>query len=195
MKPTLMIHEVQDFYLDLPLEDYILTFDDGLYSQFQYWNHFKKLKTEKIFFISSGIICNENQSQDFISCVAAHKKAQQGNFENYMTVEQIKELQSDTNTIVGGHSHNHIRLNSFSKLFERVEYIKQDTEQMIQWFDKNLEQFPSHFCFPYNEDLDGIYSGLLKKRGITHLYSNERIPIERLLHNDIPLDSPYILQV
>jgi len=161
MKPTLMIHEVQDFYLDLPLEDYILTFDDGLYSQFQYWNHFKKLKTEKIF----------------------------------MTVEQIKELQSDTNTIVGGHSHNHIRLNSFSKLFERVEYIKQDTEQMIQWFDKNLEQFPSHFCFPYNEDLDGIYSGLLKKRGITHLYSNERIPIERLLHNDIPLDSPYILQV
>jgi len=189
-----MMHEIQESYLDLPLEDYILTFDDGLYSQFYYWEHFKSLNTQKIFFISSSIVCTGNQSQEFISCVQAHEKARVGNFENYMTVEQILQLQSDPLTVIGGHSHSHIRLNTFSNLVERVEYIKHDTEQMVKWFDETLAQFPSHFCFPYNEDMDGLYAALLKKRGITNLYGSGRIPIETLLHSDIPLDSPYILQ-
>lgn len=195
MKPVLMIHEIQESYLDLPLEEYVLTFDDGLYTQYKYWDYLKQLKTEKIFFISSGIVCIENQTTEFVGCVTAHKKAQEGNYENYMTVEQIQELQSDPLTVIGGHSHSHVRLNTFSSLFERVGYIVQDTEQMIKWFEQTLAQFPSHFCFPYNEDMDGLYSALLKKQGITHLYGSERIPIERLLHKDIPLDSPYTLQV
>ena len=64
MKPILMIHEFKDTFLNLPLEDYILTFDDGLYTQYKFFNEIKKIKTEKYFFISSGIICPEYENQD-----------------------------------------------------------------------------------------------------------------------------------
>ena len=35
MKPVLMLHEFKEEFLDLPLENYILTFDDGLYTQYK----------------------------------------------------------------------------------------------------------------------------------------------------------------
>ena len=37
MKPILMIHEFKEDFLNLNLEDYILTFDDGLYTQYLFF--------------------------------------------------------------------------------------------------------------------------------------------------------------
>ena len=42
MKPVLMIHEFKKEFLDLPLKDYILTFDDGLYTVYKFFNKIKK---------------------------------------------------------------------------------------------------------------------------------------------------------
>lgn len=189
MKPVLMIHEVREWMLELPLQDYILTFDDGLYSQYYYNEYFKKLTTQRIYYISSGIVSSGQQSKEFLTCVQAHVKARQGVFEDYMTLEQIKELMKDPNVIIGAHSHSHSRLDNFKSLAEKVAYINQDTAQMIAWFEDNLGFSPTHFCFPYNEDPHGLYKGLVKKFGITNCVGPGRIPIETLQHNQNQLGS------
>lgn len=193
MKPLLMIHEVREWMFDLPLNDYILTFDDGLYSQYYYNDCFKKLTTQRIYYISSGIVNTGKQNLDFPTCVEAHKKARNNNFEDYMAVEQIKELMQDPNVIIGAHSHSHTRLDNFKSLAEKVDYINQDTEEMIQWFETNLGFRPTHFCFPYNEDPHGLYKGLIKKFGITNCVGSGRTPIETLRHSVSQPDSLDIL--
>lgn len=181
MKPVLMIHEVNESMFSLPLEDYILTFDDGLYSQFYYFDQFKSIPTQKIYFISSNITCDSTQSLEFPTCSEAHKKAFAGNKEDYMTVDQIKELMQDPLVSIGAHSHSHTRLCHYSKIIEKMTHIKQDTELMLAWFKDNLNLVPNKFCFPYNEDFDGIYRGLLKKYGFIDFYGSERIAIESLV--------------
>lgn len=183
MKSTLMIHECQKEFIKLPLVDYVLTFDDGLYSQYAFYQEIKHIQTPKIFFISSGIICDSTQSVDLIACDVAHKKAHSGNRENYMTLEQLTELIDDPWVTIGGHSHAHARLSNFDGLAAKTAHIQQDTEQMISWFEKNLKHKPISFCFPYNDDLNGLYKGLLRKWGFVNFYGSERIPIETLLRD------------
>lgn len=191
-KNVLMIHEARAEFAQLPLEDYLLTFDDGLYSQYVFYNEIKHINTPKIFFVSSGIICADNQSTEFITCRDAHQKAFNGNYENYMTVEQIKYMMQDPLVSIGAHSHSHTRLNKFSTLAEKVAYIKSDAEKTVAWFEQNLGFAPTKFCFPYNEDLDGLYKGLLTKYGFTEFYGSGRIPVETLLRME---DRPDTLDI
>lgn len=180
-KPVLMIHEMRHQFFTLPLENYTLTFDDGLYSQYYYWPQLREIPTEKIFFISSGIVCgNERQSLGFPNSRVAHQKAFDGIFEDYMTVEQIRELMADPLTSVGGHGHNHTHLSKIKQKTGKIQYLLKDTDQMIQWFEQNLGSAPTKFCFPYNDDLDGMYQAVLRQRGIKEFYGRERIPIEKL---------------
>jgi hypothetical protein len=181
MKPVLMIHEVRECMFDLPLEKYTLTFDDGLYSQYFYFDRFKQIPTEKIYFISSDIICNSLQSTEFPPCSKAHKKAFTGNKEDYMTLAQIKELMQDPLVNIGGHSHSHNRLSAYDKLIEKIQHIKNDTELMLEWFETNLNFRPTKFCFPYNEDYQGIYQSLLKTYGFKEFYGSERMSVEYLM--------------
>ncbi|WP_408098574.1 polysaccharide deacetylase family protein [Peredibacter sp. HCB2-198] len=180
MKPVLMIHEVREWMLDLPLEDYILTFDDGLYSQYFYFDHFKKLKTEKYFFISTNIVCPEHvaQSNDFPTCEDAHKSF----FENqstshYMKWSQIKEIYQTPNCFIGGHSHNHHRHDekSIEKLYQN---LNSDTEAMLSEFAKQGMKVES-FCYPYNKQYV-LYETLLKKKEFKIFFGDERIAIESL---------------
>ena len=181
MKPVLMIHEIREEMFDLPLENYILTFDDGLYGHYCYYPKFAKISTEKIYFISSGIICKGQQNLLFPSSKEAHEKAFNGNFEDFMTVEQIQELMKDPLVSIGAHGHSHKDLDLFDKLFDKVRHIQSDTDQMIEWFEKTLSFKPTKFCYPYNNDLDQLYPTLLKKKGFTEFYGRSRIPIESLL--------------
>jgi peptidoglycan/xylan/chitin deacetylase (PgdA/CDA1 family) len=174
MKPVLMIHEITDQLFDYPLENYILTFDDGLYSQYYYYDKFKEIDTQKIFFISSNIICKDNQSIEFPSCNLAHQKAFSGNTEDYMTVSQIKDLMNDPLVSIGGHSHYHKNL-SAERSVEKIKHLINDTKLMIGWFENNLGFSPTKFCFPYNNDYNGVYRGILHNYGIREFYGKERI--------------------
>lgn len=177
MKPVLMIHEVRESIFDLPLADYVLTFDDGLYSQYCYFKEFRKIDTPKLFFISSGIVCEDGkQSTDFPTCDEAHMKAFTGNKEDYMTVAQIKELMLDPQVTIGGHSHSHVDLKTLQGLSARMAHIMKDTTEMLVWFDSNLNLRPTSFCFPYNNSIDQLYSAALKNFGFKHFYGHERIP-------------------
>ena len=172
-----MIHAVNEALLGLSLEDFILTFDDGLFSQFYYWPEIQKLNTEKYFFISSGIISSGQQNLNFPSSSEAHEKARQGNFEDFMTVEQIKTLMSDPQVTIGGHGHAHINLSNVLSLKEKIDIIKDDTEKMFAWFENNLNFKPTTFCFPYNNSERDVYTAILKSYGVTNFFGQERVAI------------------
>lgn len=179
-KTVLMIHTIRDEFLNCKLKNHILTFDDGLYNHFYYYPKIKKIQTEKIFFISTNIICDGNQSINFIKSEECHKKAFIGIKEDFMTLKQIKYLSEEENVFIGGHSHFHKNLKVLSKLSDKINHIKQDTELMLDWFHKNLNLFPKKFCFPYNDDLNGLYSSILKSYGISEFYGKERLAIENI---------------
>lgn len=188
-KQILMIHEVDERLFDLPLSDYILTFDDGLYSQYQYIERLSEINTVKIFYISSNILCSGAQSTEIVSSEEAHRKAFQfGNTENFMTLDQVKHLMTFPQVYVGGHSHSHSDLRRL-KIVERLTHMRKDTEAMIAWFQDNLGFRPSKFCFPYNDNSDGLYDALLKQYGITECHGRERIPVEMLLRKLPQLES------
>ena len=180
MKPILMIHEFHDWMKRLPLKDYILTFDDGLFSQYYYFNFLKKIPTEKIFFISTNIIHSENspQSTEFPSCQEAHKEYfNTGNTCHYMNWEQIKEIHQTPSCHIGGHSHKHLRYDNLG-IKELYINLKQDTQEMIREFNHQDIKI-KHFCYPYNIQYP-LYQKILEQYGVQFFFGNERIPIESI---------------
>jgi hypothetical protein len=109
-KPVLMIHKIEKNSIVPKLKDFVLTFDDGLYNHFYYYPKIEEIETEKIFFVSTNIICKGKQSKKFISSEKCHKKAFEGNYEDFMNVDQISYLSTRKNVIIGGHSHFHKNL-------------------------------------------------------------------------------------
>jgi peptidoglycan/xylan/chitin deacetylase (PgdA/CDA1 family) len=179
-KPVLMIHKIEEDMFNLPLHKYILTFDDGLYNHYHYKDRLAKISTKKIFFVSSNIVCMGSQNHSFTSSSAAHDKAKQGLFEDFMTIAQIKELAATPDMEIGCHSHYHRNIDLLSTLSEKIKFIKEDTQLSLQWFH-NIGIIPTKFCFPYNNDMQGLYRLAIQDQ-FTEFYGRERIPVETLLH-------------
>lgn len=174
----LMIHEIEPWMLDLDLSEYDeITFDDGLYTQYKHYKHFLKFNKPLIFFISTNIICREQQNTNLISCSEAHKLFFEKNDNSYyMTWEQIQEIYSTSNCYIGGHSHNHNQYtdNNIRDLYFK---LKSDTESMIIEFQKQNINI-TKFCFPYNKEYP-LYKQILLDSEITEFYCNERIELKR----------------
>jgi len=179
-KPILMIHKISDWMLKLPLEDYTLTFDDGLYNHYYYLEKLRKLKTEKIFFISTHIVNDEtyDQSLEFPESACAHEYFfKTGNKNHFMNWKQIKEISQTENCFIGGHSHSHRQIRDLS-LTETYQHLSIDLVKMLEEFEKHRIKI-NHFCYPYNVE-HFIYREILTKNGITNFYGKERIDIESL---------------
>lgn len=176
---VLMVHEVSEWMLDLDLSSFdLITFDDGLYSQYYYHKEFLKYNIPMIFFISTNIIGTEHQSMEFPNCVEAHEKFfLTGDTSDYMNWNQIKTLHSTENCKIGGHSHQHIKYN-YDKIKELYLEINDDTSRMLSEFlahDIKIEDF----CHPYNIVIP-FRKGILNRYGIFNFYGEERIAIETL---------------
>ena len=175
MTKVVMIHEITPEVLQKDLSGFdIITFDDGLYTQYLNHKHFAKFNKKMIFFISTSIIRPENvvPSSDVLYCGLAHERAFKGNFENYMSWDEILELSKLYE--IGGHSDKHIKFKNSLKSYPE---FKKDTESMISKFNEHNLRINS-FCLPYNQD-NTLYTAYLKKLGFT-VYSVERIAIERI---------------
>ena len=173
MKPILMIHEVAGWMFDLPLHDYTLTFDDGLYTQYIHFDKIKNIDTDKIFFISTGTVATEQtkQSDEFIQCHAAHHKLfESSDLSHYMNWSQIQEIAKAPRCEIGAHSHGHIRHTGFNTLH--------DTRLMLKLFHENALN-PTSFCFPYNDDNE-VYKCILERYGFNKFYGKERTDINEL---------------
>lgn len=185
-KPVLMIHAMSEDMFSLPLHEYTLTFDDGLYSQWKYFDRLAEIDTDKLFFVSTAFICHEKQTTDVVPSSVAHTKARQGNFEDFMTVDQIRQITETPRCFIGGHGHLHLRLAELPRFVDRIKAADDDLAQMLDEMQKLVGNVPTSFCFPYNYDIGGMYQALLKRRGIVEWYGRERTPIETLLHIPYP---------
>lgn len=179
-----MIHEFSEDMLNLPLEKFILTFDDGLYTQYKYLSELKKIPTKKIFFISTGIVRPDDvePSDTFIKCELAHYKAFKGNFENYMSWEEIMEIHLTPNCEIGGHGHAHLRLEDIKSTRDRYNAIDKDCKEMFKQFKANGINI-SKFCYPYNYE-DHLLKGVLQRKGIKEFFGDERTAIEYIQLKD-----------
>lgn len=177
-KPILMIHEFKSCFLKLPLEQYTLTFDDGLYSQYKYIDELIKTDTDKIFFISSNIVCDEqcNQSPEEISCVYAHEKSRRGDFSNYMKWSQLHEIQSHDRCFIGAHGHDHIK-----DITDSVKLMINDTKQMYsKFYYHGMGSACEMFCFPYNQESE-LYKRILSTKAKTkYFYGRNRVDINEI---------------
>lgn len=178
---VLQIHEVKDWMLKLDLSDFdILTFDDGLFSQYIHHEHFSKFGKPMYFFITSGIVCDDARQQPLcaISCDEAHEEYfRYGSKIYYMTWDQIKEINSKTNYFIGGHSHTHPILRGMPIQIQKA-IAEEESINMLNEF-KNQGIAIHSFCYPYNFEALG-YKYYLSKFGINKFFGKERTPIEEL---------------
>jgi len=115
MKPYLMIHDIRKEYFDLDLDQYRLTFDDGLFSQYYYFPLLKNHPRELTFFITTSFIqpgpARRQYAGEYLSHLKTKKYAYrafiENRFDHFMTLEEIQELSAQSNVHIGVHSHFH----------------------------------------------------------------------------------------
>ena len=112
---TLMIHDIHQKYFDLKLNQYRLTFDDGLFSQYYYYPLLKNHAGELTYFIVTSFIrpgkARSMYTGDHIPYLKAKKYGYrtfvEGKFDHFMTLEEVQLLSEQPNTRIGVHSHYH----------------------------------------------------------------------------------------
>ena len=111
----LTIHDIRKEYFDLNLDQYQLTFDDGLYSQFYYFPLFKDHPEKLTYFITTTFI-NPGKIRPMFagrdltyikSKKYMHRTFAEGRFEHFMNVEELQEICKHQNVQIGAHSHFH----------------------------------------------------------------------------------------
>ena len=111
----LMIHDIRKEYFELKLEQYRLTFDDGLFSQYYYFPLLENHPADLTFFITTSFIhpgkARPMFDGEFISHLKTKKYAYrtfvEGRYDHFMTVEEIQALFARPNVRIGVHSHFH----------------------------------------------------------------------------------------
>lgn len=186
-KPILMIHEINKEYLQkkyIRWEDFILTFDDCLFSQYYYWEFFQNLKTEKILFIPCELINNfprrdqfRLEYMNFPTCEESFLK-RKSNPENYMSLNEIEHIIDCTpDLILGGHGFSHIRLEGTK--IEKINCFKNDVIKMINWFRRKFRLNLRYYCYPFNEEIP-LGDIILKAYGIDKVFGKDRIDVREI---------------
>jgi len=111
----LMIHDIRREYFDLNLDQYRLTFDDGLFSQYYYYPLYADHPGKLTYFIATGFIrpgpARPKFSGDYIAYLKPKKYMYrcfiEQQFDHFMTTEEIRELAAKPNVQIGVHSHWH----------------------------------------------------------------------------------------
>ncbi len=112
---TLMIHDVHRKYFELNLSQYRLTFDDGLFSQYYYFPLLKNHPADLTFFITTSFIKPGKARSMYTGEYLSHLKPKkymyrsfvEGNFDHFMTIEELQAISGRTNVRIGVHSHFH----------------------------------------------------------------------------------------
>jgi len=110
-----MIHDIRKEYFDLSLEQYRLTFDDGLFSQYYYFPLLKNQPGKLTYFITTSFIkpgkTRSMFSGEYISYLKSKKYSYrtfiENNFDHFMTLEEVQKLSDQSNVRIGVHSHFH----------------------------------------------------------------------------------------
>jgi len=183
----LMIHEFKKEYLNLKLDDYILTFDDGLYSQIQgIHDIIKKFPMVQIrYYVSTDIINTDCEKQTTNPCAIAHDNYRAGVKSDYATFDNLIDISKYKNVIIGLHGHKHldlIKLKNNLGLKDFFNIIQEDIRDMLNIADSFKNIFnKKYFCTPYNQYND-LYVAILRKAvPDINITGPGRIDIDQLL--------------
>ncbi len=110
-----MIHDMRKAYFDLSLDQYRLTFDDGLFSQYYYFPLYRDHPETLIFFIATAFIQPGGARRMFDGDDIAYLKSKkymyrsliEKKLDHFMTFEEIRKLAAQPNVEIGVHSHWH----------------------------------------------------------------------------------------
>lgn len=111
----LTIHDVRKEYLDLDLDAYQLTFDDGLFSQYYYFQFFKENPEKLTYFITTSLIKPGCARPVFSGQYLPYLKSKkymgrtfaENRFDHFMNVAELQEISRHKNVEIGAHSHFH----------------------------------------------------------------------------------------
>lgn len=109
------VHDVRKEYFNLNLDAYQLTFDDGLYSQFYYFQLFKDHPEKLTYFITTSFIKPGTLRPVFDgrylpvikSKKYMHRTFAENRFDHFMNVAELQEISRHKNVEIGAHSHFH----------------------------------------------------------------------------------------
>jgi hypothetical protein len=117
MKPMqhVMIHNVQDKLFNLDLNNYRLTFDDGLFSQYYYFPKLKQFSDTFIFFITTSFIQDGKSRGKYGGTELPYVKSKNymydrfvlGKKDHFMKSDEVKWLAGQKGVTIGAHSHFH----------------------------------------------------------------------------------------
>lgn len=193
-----MIHEIlpglEEKFLLLNLDNYLLTFDDGLYSQVSFIEKVvdKFPNVEIIYYVSTNIINNnlEGSGRSYDICSIAHQKYfEKGDLSNYVTYKDLIKLSKIKNVKIGLHGHNHLNLTSLKNNLSLPDFFKKIQYDIVTMLHRYLDfEFASTevlFCPPYNQYND-LYIAYARKQFLLHnkqfkVIPDERIAIEELI--------------
>ena len=113
--PYLMIHDLRKSYFDLDLDQYRLTFDDGLFSQYYYYPLYEDHPEPLTFFIVTGFIRAGEARGMFDGSYLPYLKSKkymyrsyvEKKFDHFMTTEEVRGLAARPKVEIGLHSHWH----------------------------------------------------------------------------------------
>jgi hypothetical protein len=111
----LMIHDIRKEYFDLSLDQYRLTFDDGLFSQYYYFPLYSGHPEKINYFIATSFIKPGQARRMFSGEYIAYLKTTkymfrsfiEDQFDHFMTTEELQDLSRRPNVTIGVHSHFH----------------------------------------------------------------------------------------
>ena len=182
---VLMIHEmnyeIMDFLEKNVKPSDVLTFDDGLYSQWLFQERILALEVECIFYISTGAVRASDVMPkfEFPTCEEAMERwTRDDDRSAYMSWSEIEDLMITNHSYVGGHGHDHVYDYGEAKVLVLGKMTK-DYEKMRVEFAKNLRYTPALYCFPYNKTYGVIGRVFCQKMNLeTH---EDRIDIRELM--------------
>ena len=173
-REELMIHAWHDEYLNIKLDDYILSFDDGLVSQV---NGIKKI-VEKFpdieirYYVSTGIININKDEQLFNESDIAHRNFKQnGICGDFVSIDDLIILSKIPNVVIGLHGHDHLDLQKIQQNFSLTDQFKMQESDIKKMYNmsKRLDEFgivdfnnTIHFCMPYNQSFP-LYVSKMRK--------------------------------
>ncbi len=145
----LTIHDVRKEYFDLNLDAYQLTFDDGLFSQYYYFQYFKNHPEKLTFFITTSLIKQGSARPVFSDRFLPYFKSKkymyrtfaEGQFDHFMNVAELQELSRNTNVEIGAHSHFHDVILTRTHPHKRKALSPWKLERIPAAKDMDLEAF------------------------------------------------------
>jgi len=110
-----MIHDIRKEYFDLELNQYRLTFDDGLFSQYYYFPLLRAHPEKLTYFITTSFIKPGKARSMFEGHYIAYLKTKkygyrtfiENRYDHFMNIEEIQKLSEQPNVRIGVHSHFH----------------------------------------------------------------------------------------